>query len=414
MSRPFLTILAFTCVVTVLSYRTVTKLNVPGSLDEQRWGLIDFRDQIYYPVVALLHGDNPYDPVTHARHYPVARILAPYSPLSLIVHAPFGLLPLGVAEAVYYLLVLLLTLLLARFILSLCGGVASTAAVFGVATLLLLSRPGHWNLVIGQFAVQSVLATYVALYYGHSRPAIAGLALAVATFKPTFGIPLAALMIARKDIRAALIGLVVAGVLTGIATALLVHAAGGLGAFAHSIAAGLRAWSTDSAVDPVASPFRVDAAALVSRLLGRPLGVATNAAISIGVLAFAALCLRHLAGRPDTLTNRRFAASLGSLAILTSVYHLEYDGLLLALPITLLATTARWSPLPNTPGVLRWVLLGLLSVPAANYLASGNAIERLHLAAGWRLAVTSVNGLALVAALLLFAGPVLVRRGTGG
>src|SRR5437660_1423304 len=93
---------AFAVAIALAAYRAASLLNIPGQpKDDTRWALGDFRDAIYYPVVAFLHGDNPYDR-PYAEKYPVYGVQAPYSPFALIVHAPLGLLPYEVAEWVYF------------------------------------------------------------------------------------------------------------------------------------------------------------------------------------------------------------------------------------------------------------------------------------------------------------------------
>jgi hypothetical protein len=55
------------------------------------------------------------------------------------------------------------------------------------------SRPGQWNLLLGQPALELTLPTYAALYNARRAPGLSGLALAISMYKPTFGIPLAVL-----------------------------------------------------------------------------------------------------------------------------------------------------------------------------------------------------------------------------
>jgi hypothetical protein len=45
----------------------------------------------------------------------------------------------------------------------------------------------------------------------------------------------------------------------------------------------------------------------------------------------------------------------------------------------------------------------VLALPSANYLASGTAMTALGVSGELRLLITSLNGLALIAALLLYA-----------
>jgi hypothetical protein len=396
-------ILAFLSVVGVLSYRGAGNLNIPGHPDATRWVLQDFRDAIYYPVAAFLAGDNPYDADVLLHRYPVGRPLPLYSPLSLLIHAPFAVVPFEAAELAYYLLSVLLTVLLARLCLEYCGISVRTAYVFGLATLLLLSRPGQMNLLLGQVALQCVIATYVALHYARTRPWLAAFGLALSTFKPTFGVPLAVLMLCRRDTRAVLIGLTIAGVLSAAGAGVLLHAAGSAKALLASLLVSHQGFTSQLFNDALSAPFRVDTPALVTRALGIDLGDAGELIVGLAVLSFGAFATWRAAsqehGRSDI---RPMSATLTCLTILACTYHQTYDWLLLALPVTALATN-RLTPRGTLRPVLRWVLLAVLLLPAVNYLATATAIEQLEIADSRRLLVTSLNAGALLFALAMCA-----------
>ena len=48
----------------------------------------DFRDAIFYPVVALRDGVNPYNADSYFVHYPVGQEFPLYTPIHLLLHAP--------------------------------------------------------------------------------------------------------------------------------------------------------------------------------------------------------------------------------------------------------------------------------------------------------------------------------------
>ena len=148
------------------------------------------------------------------------------------------------------------------------------------------------------------------------------------------------------------------------------------------------------------SPYRLDAIALVGRLLGRPLGITTEVAITLGVIVLGAWGVARLA-RSDGLASRRLSESLICVTVLACAYHQGYDGLILALPLTTLAI-APWVSLGPVAAGVRWMLLGLLAVPAVNHLASFTPLRLLHITGGWWVVVTSLNGAALVTALLTY------------
>jgi hypothetical protein len=88
------------------------------------------------------------------------------------------------------------------------------------------------------------------------------------------------------------------------------------------------------------------------------------------------------------------------LTALTFAYHQAYDLLLLTLPMTALVTTA-----PSAiPPAARRALVGLLLFPAINYLATLSVIRALGITGPWWLVTTSLNSMALLAALLVCVG----------
>ncbi|MFQ5666142.1 MAG: glycosyltransferase family 87 protein [Candidatus Binatia bacterium] len=384
-------VLAFLCVVALVSYRAATRLNVPGHPDDINWVLQDFRDAVYYPAVAFLQGKNPYDPERYMAAYPVSRPLPLYGPVNLLIHLPFGLLPFEYSELAYYAFTILLTLALARLTLGLSGLPVSVPHTCGLAALILLSRPGQMNLLLGQVTLQCVIATYLALHYARPRPWLAGAGLAVCTFKPTFGLPLAVLMLCRRDHRAVTIGMTIAALLSTAVVLVLVRATGGVGAFLHAALATQQGFATQPFNEAVSAPFRIDAPALVQRLAGVSFGGTGKLLAALGVLSVGAVAVRRAAGSCRETPGRALSTTLVCLTVLTWTYHQAYDLLLLTLPVTALVAD-QWVPQGLRQPRLRWVLVILLGVLAVNYLASATVIEGLGLRGGWWLAATSLNG----------------------
>jgi hypothetical protein len=105
----------------------VRHILLPGVADDSHAGLIDFRDQAYYPVRALLDGNNPYDATRFMSEYPTVKVFAPYSPVLLVLFFPSASCTLG-AQAAYYVVTVVLVLVLARMALRLAGGDDSTGS----------------------------------------------------------------------------------------------------------------------------------------------------------------------------------------------------------------------------------------------------------------------------------------------
>ncbi len=408
-------VLACAAAVAVVSTRVWVHLNVAGEPHVARYAMQDFRDAVYYPVVAFLHGDDPYDQPRYTAAYPVADGFALYSPLTLLVHAPVALLPYRAAELVYYVGSVALTLALGALALALCGVPLTLARVAGLGAALLISRPGHWNLFNGQVTLQVVIPMLIALWCARDRPLLAGIALAITTLKPTYGLPLAALLAVRGDWRALVVGGVVAGVLTALVLVRVVTAAGGAAPFIAAIEASYAARGLEQRKRPEHSPFRVDAIALAGRLLGRSPTNAETLVLTFGVLAVAALALRRL-GRderpasaradthpPATRTHdaRLHTASVASLATVACAYHQQYDLVILAVPLAALWWRADAWPW-RAHARLRRIALVAAVVPLANYLGSETGVARLGWSRAALLAASSVDNVALLMLLGLF------------
>lgn len=392
-------ILAFIAVAAVLTYRVIANLNVAGAPALPRFGLQDFRDAVYYPVRSFLDGHDPYDVASHLHRYPVGDAFAPYLPMTLVLHAPLGLLPFRVAEFVYFTLLLVVNLVVARVALGAAGVAPTVVRVFGVGAAVLASRPGHWGVVVGQCTPIAVLGTCIALSSARERPWRGGLGLALAAFKPTFGLPLALLLAARGDGPGVAIGITIAFVVSAGATAVLAVGAGGIGPLVASLGRAHAAFSAESSVDPAVSWSRIDAIGLLGRLLGQSPAPAITIAVGVALLGLGAFGVARLA-RVDGPGGRRLSSSLACLTILVCTYHQGYDLLLLTLPAIALATGADAWPWYTRPA-LRGALLGLFAIPAVNYLGSEHALSLFGLGQGVWLAATLADGVAVLAA---FAG----------
>ena len=401
----------FAAAAGLLAARAWALVNVPGAPDHARWVLQDFRDAIYYPVVALLDGGNPYDVAAYYARYPVGQEFPVYSPLTLLVHLPFGLLPYRLAEALYFAVTLALTVVLAGVSLRLAGLPQRADAVLTVAALLLLSRPGQSNLLLGQSTLLAVLATVTALHWARSHPWRATAALALATFKPTFGIPLAVLLALRGDVWVAARGLAIGGAVAALVAVWPAAGAGGVEPFLRALLDNQSQMRATPQVDPATSWLRIDSWALAARLAGRSLGVVVESVLSLVVLGGTGLLLRR-AARGTAESAGHVTLALASAGILAGLYHQVYDLLLLA-PATVAVLSGRpadlWAARPLWRAGLAVALIGLF----ANYATTNTALSRLGIGGGWWLVIVSINGLLLLAVWLAYAGLAL-RLGRSG
>jgi hypothetical protein len=406
-------LLAFLFAGAIVSGRTAMQLNVPGQPRVERYGLQDFRDNFYYPAVAARDGRNPYDYADYQAHYPIDRPLPAYTPINFLVHRPLAWLPYGAAEAADILLNLGLILATAWLALRgaditarsrgglATGGIAAgSAAALLFAACLVLSRPGQMTIFLGQTSALMAFGTTLALVDGRRHPLRAAGGLALTCLKPSYGGPLGVLMFLRGDFRAVGIGGLLAAGAALLGSLGPMRAAGGFYALLDSARGSMTVVTNDASFNEATSLIRIDPLAILGRLLGRPMGFFANLAVALSVLLLAGAAILWLERRRGE-EARPLSDTLVCLAILLATYHQPYDGLSLALPLAVAAT------LPELSARRRTVLLALLLVPCANFIATHTVLEHLTLAPPLWLLVSSLNGLALTAALLMTLGEVL-------
>ncbi len=396
-TRPWLTAIAvslFVAGVAVVARRTWRGLVVPGDPGAAAWGMLDFRDAIYYPVVALLDGNNPYDARAYLATYPVGNAFVLYTPMTLLVHLPFGFLPFVPSAVAYFVASVALLAWLARVTFRMCGIDASVAAILLLAFAMVISQPGQWNLYLGQCGALVTIAAYGALQLARRRPWVAGLCLSVAAVKPATGIPLALLMLAAGESLAVVVGAASAVLIGGIPLIPIVRGAGGIGPFVASLHGALGAFTANPAAAAATSPYRIDLAAEASRLLGWSIGFPAELAVMLAVLAASALALRRLAARTDD-DARLLAWSLMCVAVLLCAYHPSNEAFLLALPVVM---AGRRCLADGAASPLEWVLLIAAALPAVNYLLLGGVVARMHPGGIVWLMATSLSGAALLIA----------------
>jgi hypothetical protein len=360
------------------------------------WAMVDFYSGAYYPVRALFDGENPHDRTRFMAVYPVAEMYAPFLPLTLLIHLPFALLPPRLGAVAFFCTTIVLTIVLARLVLQITGIRAVTASVIGVAALILLSRPGHWNLVLGQRAVEWTLATYIALAYARTAPLLAGAGVAVALIKPTYGLPLALLILARGYWRPVVIGGFIVTVVSIPILALFAQRAGGWEIFLDRLIAGYRTWQQVSDVNPATSIVRIDVTTTISRFLGHTLSEASQVALTMGVIAIAGAAVRLLAQRGGNEAEA-LSTTIICLALLLCGYHLGYDLVLLTWPFAMLLHHGL--PYRGRRGVLWWVVVSLFALLALNWVTTESVLAVWQPTGALWLAIASLNGFPL---LLLF------------
>ena len=112
--------------------------------------------------------------------------------------------------------------------------------------------------------------------------------------KPTWGVPLAILMLARGDLRAVGASVFLTLAINLPLLALIAHRAGGPTAFMQRLLQGYHQWQEVSDVDPATSVVRIDAATTISRFVGHPLADLSQILLTVFVIAIAAAAVRQM------------------------------------------------------------------------------------------------------------------------
>jgi hypothetical protein len=385
-------VFGFALVLALLRVGLFTELG--GIRFGARWAMLDFDSGAYYPVKAFLSGENPYDRQRFLSLYPVGDGFPPYPPFTLLFHLPFALLPHATAAAAYAAFTVGLMLLLARLALKETQGSATMTGVLLLAGVLLLTRPGHWNLVLGQRAALLTLGSYVALFKARRAPWVSGAGLMLATLKPTWGGPLAVLMLVRGDRAAVGAGAFLTAALNVPLLVVIVHRAGGIKTFLDRVTTGYRQWQGVSDVSPATSSVRIDAATTVSRFLGHPLGDGAQVLLVLLVIATSALAVRALKNERSPEAQDLTTGTICT-AVLLCGHHVGYDFLLLTIP----AMAVLFHGLPTTTHPYgRRIFLVLFAIPAFNWAATESVLNALQPSPVVWLAIASLNGIVLIAA----------------
>ncbi len=390
----------------------MTNLNVPGQPLTDNYALGDFRDAVYFPGMALLAGENPYDRAAYAAKYPVGNGYPMYSPLLLWTHAPFAILPYESAETLYCVMLLALMACFAAWCLSVTGAGVTAVSVATLTAVVLLGRPGNWNFFLGQLALQVGFPACLALWYSRSRPALAGVSLALTTIKLNYALPVAALMLIRGDRRALLWGVLAAVLLTapGVIALARIDGVDGLVSTWFATVAQTTANAIEPAMEsrkhPFQQPTRVDLVSASLQIIGRPASRVIPALALVLTLGVAGAALRKLR-RADDHSARLLSLGVAIPAVMLCCYHQQYD--LVALTVVLVAL---WygrdrPPWANHPR-LHLLALVLTALPFVNYLTAHAVWSMVTEYRGGSVTIGVANTVALAAVLAIHVGMVMM------
>ncbi len=381
--------------LSLIAWRITVRYQAPGKWNADRQGYCDFHNGVYYPALAFAQQYSPYGQ-NYAESFPVERPIPMYAPTVLLLHWPVALLDLRSAEILWYVVMAGLLLVIAWVSLGAAGWTRSWWIVAGLAAVLAGSRAGYGTLFTGYFTFELVVGTLLAVFAGQ-RTWVGGFGFALAAIKPTTGIPLAIMMLARGHWNSLLAGSALVLATSGIAIA-WVMADGTSVSLLQQFQTSQEEHRADPNELPVNSWTRVDALAIVAKWNRWEPDDVQHLLVMFPLIAFPALAVwRNQRMRSGDFVGDRadLSATVSLLAVVVTLYHHHYDLVVLA-PVGLAAAagTCGWKRHP----LARWILALLCFFPMVNYLTSNMVLEALQLFPLAEKIVTSLNGLALVAA----------------
>jgi hypothetical protein len=297
----------------------------------------DFRLAIWFPGQAMLHGRDPYDIASFEHYYGGQQVEAfskgwfpLYGPIHLWLAVVLGLFPVKVAAGLWFAVNLGGLAVMASVVVRALDRRLGGPAVVAVTGILALTRPGRALLESGQTTVVYALLTYVVWSQARRRPLVAALALACALGKPPFGLPLLALVVARRlwpvALRAG--GIFVAASLP-IVIWLSVNA-GSPGSLWHAVVHNL-SYTDHNRLDAPGSPGRIDALSLIARSAHGHFGGGAEVAAFVILVGVTAAFVARASRAPGWPLSPAVVLLLGVVTVL-AVAHEYYDLLLLAWP----------------------------------------------------------------------------------
>ena len=406
-------VLVFLGLTAATGYRIYRQYSVPKA-EEFDWtnrGHSDFHNGIYHSTKAFFAGSSPFA-AESVSEFTLARESPPLSPITFVLHYPFTWFTLHVADVLFFAFNISLALVIAWFSLSMNKSRFSAIGFISIASLILMSRPGHVTLFTGYFTFELVIGTLVALHFSKSRPWLSATGMLLASAKPTYIIPLGFLMLWRKDYKAFVIGflLCTAGVV------------GGLGWLAYNssvteVISGLQ-HSQDAHVEdetefPINSWTRVDLPGLVCKLAGWNPGGKMYLAAMFALLMLPGFVIFRVVETESHSGATGLSGWIVMLSMLVGLYHQSYDCILLVVPwvgITFFGDQT----LPEVSKPIRFLISLLVAIPAVNYLSTKSAFDKLGiepLTPLWQ-SITMINGICLIVALLILLFAAWPRRGT--
>jgi Glycosyltransferase family 87 len=382
-------------------YRTVKQYQPPlqGAFDQSRQGMCDFHNGVFYPSRAWLDGVSPYG-LKYSEQYPVPHPVPPFTPSTLLLHAPLAMLPVRAAEILYFTLTFVLIGAFASLCLRLSNAENTWTQWLVLFNLMLFSRSGHTTLFTCYLTMEMVIGTVVVFHYGEKRPWLAALGFIFAAAKPQHAIPIVLLMLFRGHWRATVLGVIGTTLLSLIAIGWLV-ANDSWGSLLQGLLDAQTTHLENDFENPATNWTRIDLLALIAKWSNWIPSSVAHLMIMLPLIAPALWLVSKLERHhPESNGAADLMGLICGLSVLVSVYHHHYDILLLCVPLTGLLVGRRLM-LQRQSATTKWSLLILSGFPLINYASSDLFIRIANVPPEAFKLLTSVNPIFLTVAYVI-------------
>lgn len=389
-------IVLFICIVAITAARIANSFIEPTNSSQMVGRFEDFLNAVYFPATAYWSGVNPYS-AEYSEAFPVEGTPAFYSPAAFWLHMPLAMLPIKAASVVYFVFSILLIVALAASTLHFCGVPRTIVNVLGLSVLILVCRPGHLNLLLGQVTLPIVLGTLWGIHWAKNRPWAAAVVLSISTLKPTFGVALIWLLFCRRNVRAA-VGALGIGVLLAMASLNALILSDGWKPVLESLTRTQTLHRVDPSILPEITTSRIDMQVILAKVVPEIPDTPSMLIIAALCLLFAGWSLFRISETPLGNGVDSVSGLIICTTALTCICHSNYDALLLVAPWVAVSVGKLREQLPNGLRAIVWLLL---TIPAANYLLAKSVIEFFDFEGWLWILVTSLNALAILAVFVI-------------
>ena len=198
--------------------------------------------------------------------YPVAQEFPLLPPTYLVLHAPFQIVAFPTAATAMTAIGLLGIVALSAWVLSLARYPIRPVAVLAVSGLAILSNGGRNLLFSGQSSLVFIAGAYLAITSVRVAPGSIGVF--VALIKPSFGLPVAALLAASGRWRRAVVGSAAAFVVSAVLMVPFIVWSGGIGELVDTLSDNVAFSAASEWVSLETTTGRVDLAATIAMVTG--------------------------------------------------------------------------------------------------------------------------------------------------